>query len=393
MRKLTVVTRPVEELIPYARNARTHSETQVAQIAASIQEFGWTNPVLIDEAGGIIAGHGRVLGARRLKMAKVPCIVLSGLTEAQKRAYVLADNQLALNAGWNEELLKFELQDLRGQLDLSLIGFSTRQLESLIGEDAPVTEGETDPPYNVAYEGNAGSIQGDDQNEADFKLFLYQALNNCQKVMRPGACIYVAHADTARLVFTQSFLAAGLKLAQVLIWVKSSAVLSRQDYNWRHEPILYGWKEGSGHYFCGNFTKSTVLEQLDRLEELKKDELVALARELRQALTTTLHHDRPQKSELHPTMKPVALVRELMENSSVTGQTVLDPFGGSGTTLIAAEQLNRTARLMELDPKYVDVIVRRWQDFTGKSAVRVDEEGSFNELALKRKGVPVEARP
>lgn len=420
MRKLVVTSRPLDSLTPYARNARTHSDAQVEQIAASIREFGWTNPVLVDEEGGIIAGHGRVMAARLLGQAKVPTITLTGLSEAQKRAYVLADNQLALNAGWNEELLKLELKDLVGKFDLALTGFSAQQLEDLIGEDAPVRDGETDPddvpevaakaitavgqiwqlgrhrlicadateaasyrqvmeekahlvwtdpPYNVAYEGAAGSIQGDDQGAEQFEQFLLRAFRAAHGAMAPGACIYVSHADTGRLPFTRAFLAAGFKLSQVLIWVKNAATLSRQDYNWRHEPILYGWKEGAGHYFCGDFTRNTVAEDSLNLEKLSKTDLIALVKQIREERATVLHEDKPAKSELHPTMKPVALVRRMLEASTLEHQVVLDPFGGSGTTLIAAEQTNRVARLLEVDPKYCDVIVRRWQEFTGKKAV------------------------
>jgi DNA modification methylase len=439
---LAVEYRPLESLTPYVRNARTHSDEQVAQIAGSIREFGWTNPVLIDEEGGIIAGHGRVMAAMRLNLTDAPTITLKGLTEAQKRAYVLADNQLALNAGWDLNMLAIELKDLQADIDLQVLGFSAKQIEELIGEDAPVREGRTDedavpearvvtvcrlgdvwtlgrhrlvvgdsagseafqllmgeeqadlvvtdPPYNVAYEGAAGRIENDDLTDQRFEELLAGSLSLACDHARFGACSYVFHADTAREPFTRQYVASGWKLSQVLIWVKNAATLSRQDYNWRHEPILYGWKEGAAHYFAGDFTKTTVIEQAPGKGGWKarsKAELVEMLELLLpEAMDTTLRHDKPAKSELHPTMKPVQLIRDLIEASSLPTNVVLDPFGGSGTTLIAAEQTNRAARLIEIDPKYADVIIRRWQEFTGKNAVR-DDGLHFSLAAAQR--IPV----
>jgi len=434
---LEVRYRPLEALIPYARNARTHSEEQVAQIADSIKEFGWTNPVLIDEADGIIAGHGRVLAAKLLGHTEAPTILLTGLTPEQKRAYVIADNKLALNAGWDAALLALELQDLKGagyQLDLT--GFSKLELKGLVGPEAPVRTGKTaddevpplvaasvaqggdiwhlgrhrlmvgdatnladvqrlmgdhkadivwtDPPYNVAYRGKAGSIAGDDQEAAEFDRFLLRAFQGCHWAMKPGAVIYVTHADTERWAFTQAFERADFKLAQVLIWVKNSATFGRQDYNWQHEPVLYGWKQGGPHYFAGDFTLTTVMEEeLDEsyIASLTAKEARALVRELMAARrSTVIREDRPTKSELHPTMKPVALVQRMLEASSREEHLVLDPFGGSGTTLITAEKTNRRAFLLELDPHYADVIIKRWQEFTGRKAKHANG-ATFNEAA------------
>ncbi len=417
--------RPIASLEPYAKNARTHSAEQVEQIADSIKEYGWTNPVLIDPEGGIIAGHGRVLAAHSLGHEEVPCIVLAGLNELQKRAYVIADNKLALNAGWNAALLALELQDLKaGGYQLDLTGFSKLELKGLIGPEAPVRTGKTDddavpplqaasvaqagdiwhlgrhrlmvgdatnladvqrlmgdhkadivwtdPPYNVAYQGKAGSIQGDDQEVAEFDRFLLRAFQGAHWAMKPGAVIYVTHADTERWAFTQAFETAAFKLAQVLIWVKNSATFGRQDYNWQHEPVLYGWKEGAGHYFAGDFTLTTVVEEeVDEgyIATLTAKEARALVRELMAARrSTVIREDRPTKSELHPTIKPVALVQRMLEASSREEHLVFDPFGGSGTTLITAEKTNRRAFLLELDPHYADVIIKRWQEFTGRDA-------------------------
>lgn len=418
-------TLAIETLLPAARNARTHSDEQVAELEASITEFGWTNPVLIDEGNTIIAGHGRVLAAHKLAMNDVPCIRLTGLSAEQKRAYAIADNKLPLNAGWDEKLLQLELADLKGAgFNLQLLGFTGLELRGLIGPDAPAREGQadedaipgvppaptaqagdiwvlgrhrlmvgdatnlsdvqrllgedeaalvwTDPPYNVAYEGNAGTIQNDNQAAADFDRFLARAFQAAHWALKPGGVIYVAHADSARRAFTQAFEEAGFKLAQVVIWVKQSGVLSRQDYNWQHEPILYGWKEGARHYFSGDFTQTTVIDDDVSIDRLKADEAKRyLKLALEQLKTTVIRIDRPSRSELHPTMKPVALVQRQIEASSREVDLVFDPFAGSGTTLIAAEKTNRRARLLELDPKYADVIIERWQAFTGKTAQHI----------------------
>jgi DNA modification methylase len=411
----------VETLIPYAKNARTHSDEQVAQIAGSIKEFGFNNPVLVDKDNSIIAGHGRLMAARKLGMDKVPVVQLGHMTEAQRKAYVLADNKLALNAGWDSVMLSAELKELEELgFDLDIIGFDTKEIdkllapettEGLVDEDQlPLTPTEpktklgdiyilgahrlmcgdstsiddveklmegkkcdmvwTDPPYNVAIQGAAGKIMNDDMSDASFKDFLSSVYSCYYLTMKDGAVIYVAHADTERVNFTQTFKDSGLKLSQVLIWVKQAGTLSRQDFNWQHEPILYGWKEGAGHYFCGDFTRTTVIDDDIDIKKLNKKELEALVNSMRTELkTTALRENRPSKSDLHPTMKPVNLVQRMIEWSSTAGEVVLDLFGGSGSTMIACEKTGRKARLMELDPKYCDVIVKRWEDFTGKKAV------------------------
>jgi len=395
--KKQIVLVKIEELIPYARNARTHSDAQVAQVAASIKEFGWTNPVLIDGEKGIIAGHGRVLAARKLGMSEVPCIELSHLTKSQKRAYILADNKLAENAGWDMELLKIELGELGGDgFDLSLTGFDEDFLKGLLedsegltdpdetpeppsepvtrhgdvwicgnhrlmcGDSTVITDVErlcngaqvdmllTDPPYNVAYEGgtaDALKIQNDDMGSEDFVEFLTDAFMNAHAVMKPGAVFYIWHADLEGLNFRQACKNAQLAVRQCLVWRKNTFVMGRQDYQWQHEPCLYGWKDGAGHLWASDRKQTTVLD-----------------------------FDRPQRNGEHPTMKPVALFEYQMLNNTKGGDIVLDLFGGSGTTMIAAEKNGRVSRLMELDPIYCDVIVTRWQNFTGKEA-RLEETG------------------
>ena len=395
----------IDALIPYARNSRTHSDAQVAQIASSINEFGFTNPVLIDGGGGIIAGHGRVLAARKLGMSEVPCIRLDHLTDAQKRAYVIADNRLALNSGWDTEMLKVEFADLQELgFDLELTGFDLDEIKELLApvgtegltdpDDAPplpehprtvpgdiwvmgkhrllcgdstsmddlakLTDGQlvdmwlTDPPYNVAYEGKtkeALTIKNDEMGDDQFRQFLRDAYTAADTVMKPGAVFYIWHADSEGYNFRGAAQDAGWKVRQCLIWKKSSMVMGRQDYHWKHEPCLYGWKEGAGHLWAADRKQTTILE-----------------------------FEKPTRNGEHPTMKPVALFEYQLLNNTKGGDQVLDSFGGSGTTLIAAEKNGRVARIMELDPKYCDVIVKRWQDFTGKIATHAETGEPFAEV-------------
>jgi DNA modification methylase len=403
---------PRDALIPYARNARTHTDEQVAQIAASIKEFGWTNPILVDGDNGVIAGHGRLAAARKLGMTEVPVIELAHLTETQKRAYILADNRLAEKAGWDNELLSLELADLKlSNFDIDLIGFSADECDALIAGDEVLEDGLTDddavpdvsetpvskagdvwllgrhrvmcgdstiisdveklmagekanmvftdPPYNVAYEGkgenNLGVIKNDDMSDDEFEQFLRDVFTSYWTAMRELAPIYVCHPDSGsgpKLAFEKTF-AERFRKSSTLIWFKQSAGMGWQDYRVQHEPILYGWKAGKGtHYYCGDRSKTTVWQ-------IGRD---------------------AQASYVHPTQKPVALPSEAIANSSKHGDTVLDLFGGSGSTLIACEKTGRNARIMEIDPKYVDVIVRRWQEFTGKKAIRQQDGVEFDAL-------------
>lgn len=383
----------VEKLIPYAKNARTHSDEQVAQIAGSIKEFGFNNPVLVDKDNSIIAGHGRVMAARKLGMDKVPVVILDHLTESQRKAYILADNRIALNSGWDTSMLSVELQDLKDDIDLSLLGFDPDELDALLnpveetegltdedavpevpvepktklgdiyilgnhrlmcGDSCSVTDMEklvnnrqvdmwlTDPPYNVAYEGktkNALTIQNDSMSDDGFRQFLRDAYVTADTVMKAGAVFYIWHADSEGYNFRGAAHDAGWKVRQCLIWKKSTMVMGRQDYHWKHEPCLYGWKEGAGHLWAADRKQTTILE-----------------------------FDKPSRNGEHPTMKPVALFEYQMLNNTKGGDIILDSFGGSGTTMLAAEKNGRIAYLMELDPKYCDVIVKRWEEFTGKKA-------------------------
>lgn len=399
----------LQRLIPYAKNARTHDDTQVSQIAGSIAEFGFVNPILVGDDNIIIAGHGRLMAAQQLGLDTVPVIVLHHLTEAQRRALVIADNKIAENAGWNDELLKLELEEL-GDLgfDLDVIGFSDEELDELLGndeqpgetdeddipevEDEPVSRhgdvwilgdhrllcgdstskqdleklmsGEladmafTDPPYNVDYGNNAkDKMRGKDRRIMndnlgdDFYQFLKDALTNLLSVTK-GAC-YIAMSSSELDTLQKAFRDAGGKWSTFIVWAKNTFTLGRSDYQRQYEPILYGWREGNDHFWCGARDQGDVW-----------------------------FFNKPVKNDLHPTMKPVELVERALRNSSKSRDIVIDLFGGSGSTLIACEKTGRAARLIELDPKYVDVIVRRWQDYSGEQAIRESDELSFDEVAL-----------
>ncbi len=404
-----VERRPVVSLVPYARNARTHSPDQVAQVAASIREWGWTVPVLVDEASNIIAGHCRVLAAQRLGLDEVPVMVARGWSEAQKRAYVIADNKLTLNGAWDENLLRLELGELKGLgADLGLTGFGELEIGALLGftssdadpDEAPevpanpishpgdlwicgdhrvlcgdavvtadleaVLAGEladmcfADPPYNVAYGDSTKDTQPgkhrpilNDSLGKGFETFLGTACTNILAVTK-GA-IYVCMSSSELDTLQRTFREAGGKWSTFVIWAKHTFTLGRSDYQRQYEPILYGWKDGTDHFWCGARDQGDVW-----------------------------FFDKPSRNDLHPTMKPVALVERAVRNSSKSRDVILDPFGGSGTTMIAAERSGRRARLIELDPKYVDVIVQRWQSLTGGTVTLGDTGQTFAEVAASR---------
>jgi DNA modification methylase len=406
---LHVEFRQIDQLLPYVRNARTHSAVQIRQIAASIAEFGFNNPVLIDAEGSIIAGHGRVLAAGELKPPQVPVIVLSHLTESQKRAFRIADNQLALNAAWDPDLLRLELKALAAaaELALDLTGFDPDELDRLLAESeteeeltdpdiapppprVPVTvvgdlwvlgdhrlvcgdatdkeaietllAGETaamvftDPPNNVAYQGKTAQklqIHNDALGEK-FYAFLRQSLANLIAVCQ-GA-IYICMSSSELHTLHRAFTDAGGHWSTLLIWAKHHFTLGRSDYQRQYEPILYGWPEKVEHYWGGDRNQGDVW-----------------------------FISRPMANLEHPTAKPVELVERAIENSSRVRDTVLDPFAGSGTTLIASQRQRRRARLMELDPGYADVICQRWQQYTGKSAVLQAQGRTFVEISRQRR--------
>jgi DNA modification methylase len=396
----------IDELIPYANNARTHSKDQINKLRSSLREFGFINPILIDKDYNILAGHGRVMAAREEGIKEVPCVLVEHLTEAQKKAYILADNRLAMDAGWDDEMLALELENLKElDFDMDLTGFDAAEIEDLfskihdkeisdddfdvdaaLGEDTISKQGDiwllgrhrlicgdstkaeiyeklmegkkanlcvTDPPYNVNYTAgseNERKIKNDNMEDKNFYEFLLASFKNIFNSLDDGAAAYIFHADTEGLNFRKAFKDAGFHLANVCIWAKQSLVLGRSDYQWQHEPILYGWKPTGKHRWYA-----------DRKQ------------------TTIWNFDRPTKSELHPTMKPVPLVAYPIQNSSMSNCIVLEPFAGSGSTLIACEQLGRICYAIELDEKYADVIVKRYIEY-------VD---SYEEVFLIRDGEKV----
>ena len=413
---LSLQYKPLEMLIPYARNARQHSDAQVAQIAASIREFGWAAPIIVDAQSNVIAGHGRLLAARKLGLAEVPVVSMDHLSDTQRRALILADNKIAENATWDEAVLGVELAALsEAGFELGLTGFSQDEWERLIegdlsdekgltdedavpevSEHAVTKPGDiwilgdhkllcgdatkaddfkallgdelvdmtfTDPPYNVNYANTAKDkmrgknrpIMNDNLGEG-FGSFLFDACDNI--LARTKGAVYIAMSSSELDTLQGAFRAAGGKWSTFIIWAKNTFTLGRADYQRQYEPILYGWRDGTDHYWCGARDQGDVW-----------------------------HINKPQKNDLHPTMKPVELVERAVRNSSKTRDLVLDPFGGSGSTLIACEKSGRRARLIELDPKYVDVIVKRWEAFSGGKAVLNDGQRVFGEQTIAEASV------
>jgi DNA modification methylase len=402
----------IHRLVPNAKNARTHSPEQITEIARSMRAFGFMSAVFADTAGNIIAGHARVLAAREIGLKLVPVVTVDHLSEQEKQSYAIADNQIALHAGWDDALLRVQLEELRGQgMDLAVIGFSEKEFNTLIddlesslrraGEDSvpdPVenavtqpsdvwklgdhrllcgdgtdqkTVGEflagesaamvfTDPPYNVAYkapEAPDGSLRhaqipNDDLGQA-FSAFLERA---CRMMLEHTAgALYICISSSELHTLHQSFVAAGRHWSTFIIWGKSIFTLGRSDYHRQFEPILYGWKEGQQHYWCGARDQGDLWL-----------------------------FDKPHANDLHPTMKPVALIERAIRNSSQRNELVFDPFGGSGSTLIASEQTGRRARLIEIEPRYCDVIIQRWQEISGQSAVHERSRQKFDEIVAER---------
>lgn len=383
---------PIEKLIPYVNNARTHNAEQVNKLRSSLREFGFINPVIIDGDYNIIAGHGRVMAAKEEKIAEVPCVFADHLTPAQKKAYIIADNRMAQDAGWDEELLRVEIEALQAEaFDIGLTGFEEQEIADLFASDdesevedddfdlsdalekaafvqrgdvwqvgrhrlmcgdatseedvATLMDGKkanlvvTDPPYNVAFESSDGlSIKNDKMDGGKFYEFLLAAFKNVAAHLEKGGSAYVFHADTEGLNFRKAFVDAGFHLSGCCIWVKNSLVLGRSDYQWQHEPVLYGFLQNGKHYWSKDAGRSQ---------------------------TTIWNFDKPKKNKNHPTSKPLDLLAYPIGNSSQENAIVIDTFGGSGSTLMTCEQINRTAYLLELDEKYASVILRRYVEDTG----------------------------
>lgn len=374
---------PIEKLVPYANNARTHSPEQIKKLRSSLREFGFINPVIIDRDYGVIAGHGRILAAQEEGLEKVPCVFADHLTEAQKKAYIIADNRMAMDAGWDEEMLRVEIEALQAaDFDPLLTGFDEKELADLFDSEedkvkdddfdlsaalekaafvergdvwnvgrhrlmcgdatsaedvARMMDGKkanlivTDPPYGVSFKSSSGlTIQNDSIKNEEFYSFLLSAFKNMADNLEKGGAAYVFHADTEGLNFRRAFIDAGFHLSGCCIWVKDSLVLGRSDYQWQHEPILYGFLQNGKHPWYS-----------DRKQ------------------TTIWNFAKPKRNANHPTSKPLDLLSYPIGNSSQPNAIVVDTFGGSGSTMMACEQANRICFMMELDEKYASVILRR----------------------------------
>lgn len=383
---------PLEKLVPYINNARTHSPEQIKKLRSSLREFGFINPVIIDRDYGVIAGHGRILAAKEENMKEVPCVFADHLNEAQKKAYIIADNRMAMDAGWDEELLRIEIESLQTEsFDIGLTGFDEKEIADLFSDrkEAEIEEDDfdltkalekaafvergdiwkvgrhtlmcgdatskedvdllmeekkanlilTDPPYGVSFKSSSGlTIQNDSIKDEEFYVFLLQAFSCMASHLEQGGSSYIFHADTEGLHFRKAFIDAGFHLAGVCIWVKNALVLGRSDYQWQHEPVLYGFLKNGKHSWYS-----------DRKQ------------------TTIWNFDKPKRNENHPTSKPLDLLSYPIRNSSQENAIVLDTFGGSGSTLMACEKTNRICYTMELDEKYASVILRRYVEDTGDS--------------------------
>lgn len=385
---MEIVNKNIEEIKMYENNPR-NNDGAVEYVANSIKEFGFKVPIVLDKNNVIVAGHTRYKAAKLLKITEIPCIIADDLSDEQVKAFRLIDNKAAELASWDIDLLNLELENIK-DIDMELFNFEISNIldnvvddeyEVELPEDPKTKTGNiyklgnhylmcgdstntddvkklmnnqladlivTDPPYNVNYEGKTGDnlkIMNDNMENNQFYSFLESAFINLYESIKDGGSIYVFHADTEGLNFRKAMMSSGFKLAECLVWVKNAFVMGRQDYHWKHEPVLYGWKPGASHYFINDRSQSTVLE-----------------------------FDKPIRNEEHPTMKPIDLIAYLINNSSKKDEIVLDLFGGSGTTMIACEQTNRKAFIMELDPRYCDVIVDRWEKFTNQKAELINEE-------------------
>ena len=399
----------INKLVPYANNARTHNKEQILKLRSSLREFGFVNPVIIDREYNVLAGHGRIMAAKAENISEVPCVFADHLTEAQKKAYILADNRMALDAGWDEELLSVEMQELQELgFDLSMTGFDEKELTDLLGADADgeakeddfdlsaalekaafVQRGDvwtigrhklmcgdatsaedvsalmgdtkanlilTDPPYGVSFKSSSGlTIQNDNMKNEEFYTFLLSSFQRMAEHLEKGGSAYVFHADTEGLNFRKAFIDAGFHLAGCCIWVKDSLVLGRSDYQWQHEPVLYGFMQNGKHHWYS-----------DRKQ------------------TTIWHFDKPKRNANHPTSKPLDLLGYPIGNSTQENGVVMDTFGGSGSTLMACEQMNRICYTMELDEKYASVILRRYVEDTGNAdgvyVIRDGKQIAYSEL-------------
>ena len=430
MDKLKIEYIDIESIKPYKNNAKLHPQEQIEQIKKSINEFGMDDPIAIwkDE---IVEGHGRLIACKQLGIKEIPIIRLDHLTDEERKAYTLVHNKLTMNSDFNLEILEEELKNIEN-IDMESFGFdidlTMEQEEVIIEDEVPEAPEEpksklgdvyqlgkhrlmvgdstnpedvdklmdgavadlviTDPPYNVSIgiedieeakirkrRTDGLSIQNDEMSDEDFYNFLSKAFKNIYDHLKPGGVYYIWYASKEVVNFSNALEDNSLPVRQELIWNKNSLVMGRQDYQWKHEPCLYGWKEGAGHYFIDDRTQTTVIEdKKPDIKKLKKEEMIKLLEEIYsdKISTTIINENKPSTSDLHPTMKPVKLIARQVKNSSRPGEIVLDLFGGSGTTMITCEQLGRINYTMEYDPHYADVIINRWESFTGQKAVKIN---------------------
>ena len=410
------------DIHPYERNPRRNDDS-VEAVANSIKAFGFRAPIIVDADNVIIAGHTRWKAARKLRLKTVPVIIADDMTPEQVEAYRIADNAAGSRSDWDHDLLAEILQDIGPAYDMADFGLdmdqyidTTEVLDDIEDDEPPAPPktaetkpGEiirlgdhvllcgdatsaqdvarlmdamgggadmvlTDPPYNVAIVGETKehlTIDNDDMDDDTFKDFLIRAVENMAEYLKEGGAFYIWHASMKSAVFYDAITEAGLTIRQVLQWVKSIFVLGRQDYQWRHEPCFYGWKDGAPHYFIADRTRTTVAESVLDIENMSERELRATLKKMLAEPSDVINEAKPARNAEHPTMKPVPLMARLIFNSTHAGDTVLDLFGGSGSTLAACEQLHRRCAIMELDPVYCDVIIKRWENLTGKTAERV----------------------
>ena len=422
---MTIQEVAVDAVTPYDKNPRKIPQEAIDRVAASIKEFGFKQPIVVDKDMVIIVGHTRLLAAKKLGYETVPVLVASDLSPEKARAYRLADNKTNELTSWDDELLMQELEAFLSvnDFDMESFGFDMSTLgktEDDVKDDDFDSETEyeiaknncnvesgdkwqlgnhvlmcgdstdseavrnlmdgnladicvTDPPYNIAYnKSKIGEIKNDNMDSESFSVFIDEAMKNVADSMKEGGAVYVFYADAEAVNFINAFKGAGLYLSTNLIWVKNQMVISWADYQPKHEPCLYGWKEGATHYFVNDRDNTSVIEDGVNIYDMNKQQLIDYIKELQHIQKlTVLREDKPQRSELHPTMKPVKLIARLVGNSSREGDTVLDLFGGSGTTLIVSEQMGRNCRMMEYDPIYCQVIINRWEALTGKTAKKI----------------------
>lgn len=414
----------ITDIKPYPKNQKKHPREQIELVKKSLKEFGFQQPLVLDKDNVIIVGHCRFEASKELGIEEVPCVIANDLTPEQIKAYRITDNR-SNESDWDYQALIEELQTMDEAMK-ELTGFTEEDLNGLkddiVGDDNVVVEDEyepevpiepkskfgeiyqlgdhrlmcgdstdekcvaqlmngktadllyTDPLYNVAISNSQGmTIENDNMNNKEFFEFLDKAFICANNSLKPGGSFYVWYASRKHINFENALRKNNLYFKEQLIWVKNSFTFGRQDYKWQHEPCLYGWKDGEAHYFVEEFNHPTVIDQSQEIEKMKKEDLVKILQEIRDNTpVTVIHEDKPLKNDLHPTMKPLTICGQMIRNSSRKGAIVLDLFGGSGSTMMACEQLNRTCYMMEYDPKYVDVIIDRWELLTGKKAVKIN---------------------